>query len=256
MIEEPFTAHGTPPRCLTFPSLERLGLPHAVTTRHCPGVTPFRERTAPGDPPPPFGREARSVLADLGLDLDRLAYARQVHGVDHARVTAEGPAGVLDILITTERRLPLAISTADCIALTLCDPGAGALALAHLGWRGTVRGGARAAVAALRTAGGRPAHLRASMGPSIGPCCYEVDEPVMAQFRAAHPRDWERWARPGRPGHFMLDLWTANEDLLAEAGVPRAAVENPRLCTGCNLDVFYSYRKGQHGRLVTLAALA
>lgn len=252
----PVTAHGTPPRYLTFASLESLGLPHAITTRHCPGVTPFRERTAPGDPPSPIGPGAGSVLAGVGLDLARLAYARQVHGVDHARVTAGGPAGVLDILVTTERGLPLAISTADCVALTLCDPVAGALALAHVGWRGTALGGARAAVAALRTAGGRPAHVRATIGPSIGPCCYEVDEPVLAEFRAAHPRGWERWTRPARPGHVMLDLWAANEDLLAETGVPRAAIENPRLCTACRLDIFYSYRKGQPGRLVTLAALA
>ena len=53
----------------------------------------------------------------------------------------------------------------------------------------------------------------------------------------------------------MLDLWTANEALLAEAGVDPAQIENPRVCTACHLDLLYSYRKGNRGRLVTVAAL-
>jgi copper oxidase (laccase) domain-containing protein len=53
----------------------------------------------------------------------------------------------------------------------------------------------------------------------------------------------------------MLDLWSANEDELAAAGLPRAAIENARLCTACYPELFYSYRKGHRGRLVTVAAL-
>jgi copper oxidase (laccase) domain-containing protein len=53
----------------------------------------------------------------------------------------------------------------------------------------------------------------------------------------------------------MLDLWSANEALLAEAGVVPEAIENPRLCTACHPDLLYSYRRGNRGRLVTLAAL-
>jgi hypothetical protein len=82
-----------------------------------------------------------------------------------------------------------------------------------------------------------------------------VDEPVIARFRDAYPRDWEPWVRPGRTEHWMLDLWTANEDLLVGAGVAREAVENTRLCTACRPELFYSYRKGHRGRLITVAAL-
>jgi len=53
----------------------------------------------------------------------------------------------------------------------------------------------------------------------------------------------------------MLDLWTANEALLREAGVEPARVENPRLCTACHPELLYSYRRGNRGRLATLAAL-
>ena len=245
------TTHGEPPRYFTFPALAAAGLPHASTTRHCPGVTASSQPTAP------FTDGARDTLAAAGLDLGRVAYARQVHGADVARgITRGGFAGAADVLSTTERGMPLAIFTADCLALTLWDADAGALAVAHVGWRGTVKRAQQAAVAATTALGARAARLRAAIAPSIGPCCYEVDEPVAGEFTHAlgHAR-WERWTRPSANGRVMLDLWTANEELLAEAGVDPARVENPRLCTACHPELLYSYRKGNRGRLVTVAAL-
>jgi YfiH family protein len=233
----------------TFRGLAASGVPHAATTRHLPGARPF------GDPASPFGAAAAAALAPAGLDLGRVAFARQVHGVQSTLVTKAGHAGAVDILVTRERGLPLAISTADCLAITASDGKAGALAVAHVGWRGTAGGGAAATVEALAAAGGRPERMRVAIGPAIGPCCYEVDEPVVARFRHAYPREWERWMRQGRPDHWMLDLWQANEDCLAAAGVPRASIENARLCTACHPELFYSYRRGDRGRLVTIAAL-
>jgi copper oxidase (laccase) domain-containing protein len=219
-------AHGTPVVYFTFPGLADMGLAHAATTRHLPGARPF------GDPAAPFGAEAGAALAPAGLDLGRVAFARQVHGVDAARVTKAGHAGAVDVLVTTEPGLPLAISTADCVAITAYDP-AGGPGRGPVGWRG--RSGARPGGARGR---GRPRALAGAIGPSIGPCCYEVDEPVVARFREAYPRDWERWMRPGRTDHWMLDLWQANEDLLAGAGVLPEAIENARLCTACHPDLF------------------
>jgi YfiH family protein len=180
-----------------------------------------------------------------------------VHGNIVARVGANGGPfrDGADVLVTGARGVGLAIFTADCLALTLIDEEAGALSVAHAGWRGTARDVPGTAVAALRELGARPERLRATIAPSIGPCCYEVDEPVTRELSAAFPDVWERWVTPARPGHVMLDLWAANEDLLARAGVDRARIENARMCTACHRDVLYSYRKGDRGRLVTVAAL-
>ncbi len=176
------------------------------------------------------------------------------------RLTSGGLVGTGDALFTRQRGRPLAVFTADCVPLVVADPERRVLGLAHAGWRGTVRGIAGRLVAALvEQAGARPDRLRAAIGPSIGPCCYEVDEPVVGPLRTAFPEAWERWARPGaagRPGHWWLDLWAANADQLAAAGVPSGAISSPRLCTGCQRDLFFSYRKeGMAGRLATLAVL-
>ena len=244
-------AHGDPPTHFTFESLTKAGVPHLTTTRHCPGVTPSRLATGP------FDEGARDLLASAGIEWARLAWARQVHGKTVARVGENGGrfADGADILVTDARGVGLAIFAADCLALTLCDEETGALAAAHAGWRGTVCDVPGATVAALRALGGRPERVRVTIAPSIGPCCYEVDEPVTRELRAAFPDLWERWVRPARPGHVMLDLWAANEDLLARAGVDRARIDNARACTACRRDVFYSYRKGDPGRLVTVVAL-
>ncbi|HEU4366704.1 MAG TPA: polyphenol oxidase family protein [Methylomirabilota bacterium] len=242
--------HGEPVRYFTFSGLAALGLPHVTTTRNFPGVTSPVQATGP------FEAGAREALRELGLDLGRVAYARQVHGAEVLRApTRGGWAGTGDVLATTERGLPLAIFTADCLAVTLWDSIARVLVAAHVGWRGTVRGATRAAVRAAVEAGARADHLHAAIAPSIGPCCYEVDEPVLRDFGQAFGRPARAWFRPAREGHAMLDLWTANETLLAEAGVDPARVENPRLCTACHPDLLYSYRKGNRGRLVTVAAL-
>jgi YfiH family protein len=248
--------HGRPTEYFTFASLSALGLANATTTKHCPGIGSFAEPIVPEAPKAPFRAEAEGVLGAAGLSMSRVSYARQVHGADTARAPAGGGfAGLVDILVTAERGVPLAIFTADCLAIVLYDPSARALGVAHVGWRGTVRGASQAAVRALGEVGARPGSLRAAIAPSIGPCCYEVDEPVTAELARAFGERWRAWVTPSRGGHVMLDLWSANEALLVEAGVAPESIENPRLCTACHPDLLYSYRRGNRGRLVTLAAL-
>jgi len=193
--------HGEPAAYFTFPSLTAVGLPHVTTTRHCPGIVSFAEPIAPEAPRAPFRPEAAAVLGSAGLELGRVSYARQVHGADAAQAPARGGfAGSVDLLVTGERRVPLAIFTADCLAIVLYDPTAQVLGLAHVGWRGTVRGATQAAVRVVGELGARAGALRVAIAPSIGPCCYEVDEPVTTEFASAFGERWTAWARPSRPG--------------------------------------------------------
>jgi hypothetical protein len=241
--------HGEPPTLLTFDVLSAVGLPHATTTRHCPGIMPAGRAT------PPFWSDALPVLAEVGLDVSRVAYARQVHGGAVARAAGGGLVGDADVIVTTVPGQPLAVVTADCLPVVLYDPTAGALAVAHVGWRGTVGRTARAAVDALTALGAEPARTLALIGPSIGPCCYEVDGAVIDPLQAAiGPVD--AWVVPRAAGKWMLDLWAVNASELAAAGLRSANIANARLCTSCRTDLFYSYRRGMQGRLVTVASLA
>lgn len=237
------------PLYLTSPRLTEAGLPHLFTTRHFPGVT------SPRDPGSPFDAVALRLLAELDLHAGPPAFLRQVHGADVLAAEQAGLVGRADVVVTDRPGLPLAIFTADCVPLVLYDPVGRRLVLAHAGWRGTAAAAARAAAGALIAAGGAPETFVGAIGPSIGPCCYEVDEPVTAEFAQAFGDRWRAWVTPSRDGRVMLDLWSANEALLVEAGVAPASIENPRLCTACHPELLYSYRRGNRGRLVTLAAL-
>jgi purine-nucleoside/S-methyl-5'-thioadenosine phosphorylase / adenosine deaminase len=177
-----------------------------------------------------------------------------VHGAAAVRATDGGSVGEADAIVTTTPGLPLAVVTADCLPVVLYDPAAGALGLAHVGWRGTVADTAGAAVAALTALGAAPARILAAIGPSIGPCCYEVDRAVLDPLRAARG-PVEGWITSNGAGRWLLDLWAVNEARLAEVGVDPARITNARLCTACRPDLFHSYRRGSGGRMATLAML-
>lgn len=179
----------------------------------------------------------RRFAEAAGFDPRRVATAHQVHGAEVVLASvpglAEKPA---DALATSAVRLVLSILVADCVPVYLLDPVTPAVALVHAGWRGTAAGVVTAAVRFMRHAfGSHPQDLLAALGPSIGPCCYEVDEPVMARFAPA-------FLRPSRPGHALLDLWAANRQQLEEAGVPTGHVFTAGICTACRPDLLYSYR--------------
>jgi hypothetical protein len=237
------------PFFLTSPLLTAHGLPHLFTTRHFPGVS------RPTESRPPFGVESRGLLTSRGLGGEP-AFARQVHGADVIDVQRGGFAGHGDALATSRPGLPLCVSTADCLPIVLYDPRAGRLAGVHAGWRGTVPSVAAAAVRRLVEAGSAAVDLVAAIGPSIGPCCYEVDAPVLERLEPAFPGAWEGWVTPKGPGKWMLDLWRANLDQMTAAGVRPERVDLLGLCTGCRPDLLFSYRRERGaGRLVAVAAL-
>jgi len=183
---------------LTSSLLERAGLPHLFSTRYFPGVA----STADGGAP--FTPAALPLLAGCGLAAAP-AYTRQIHGSQVLVAESEGRLGEADALLTERADLPLAIFTADCLPLLMYDPSGRRLAAVHAGWRGTVQSVARAAVDRLVEAGSAPDGLIVAIGPSIGPCCYEVGEEVASPFR-------DRFGDAIVTDR-KLDLWTAAEQL-------------------------------------------
>jgi YfiH family protein len=171
----------------------------------------------------------RRLCAAVGADPERLAMNRQVHAasVHRAEAGARGRPG--DGLWTDERGLPMVKFTADCLPIALArrngEPG---LALLHAGRLGLLEGIIEAGVAALGRGG-----LAAAIGPGIGPCCYEVGPEIADAYR-------ERFGPEVISGR-NLDLWSAAERVLQEAGVE--SVERLDLCTACNPDRFFSHRR-------------
>jgi YfiH family protein len=203
----------------------------------------------PGDDPRAVGENRARLASALGLAPGPCLAPRQVHGDRVVAVQGGSPhPGEADGLATTSPGLALVILVADCVPVFVADPRLRAAALVHAGWRGTAAGIARRAVETLAEAfGSEPSDLWAAVGPSIGPCCYEVDGPVMARFDP-------EVLQPGRPGHAHLDLWEANRRQLVAAGLRGDRIAVAALCTACHTDRLFSHRaeRGRTGRLAAV----
>jgi YfiH family protein len=212
----------------------------------------------------------RHLAVALGVQPSRLARLKQVHGttVHVLRRPASAPRqarGVdtdddgrprADIVMTDDPTIGVAVQVADCVPLLLADPATGAVAAVHAGWRGTAAGAAREAVAAMQAHfGTRPSDLVAAIGPSIGPCCYQVGADVVEAFHAAGFSDEQicEWFRPeaedleASAARYRLDVPKANIDQLSAAGLQPANIGACRLCTACHPSVFHSYRRDGAG---------
>ena len=207
-----------------------------------------------GDEEPAVLENRRRLGDAIGVAWPALSTVRQVHGTEVWRVTGPGAQDRdADALIAQGPGAALAILVADCAPVFLWDPAHRAIGLAHAGWRGTAGRIATRTVAAMAAAfGSHPPDLLAAVGPAIGPCCYEVDEPVL---RAAI---WPQGViRPGRPDHAYLDVPGANARFLQEAGVPADRIEVAGVCTMCAQDRLFSHRGsgGRTGRMAAVLAL-
>ncbi len=231
------------------------GTTHAIFGRQG-GVSPSPWRSlnmghAVGDAPDNVRRNFERACAALKIDPRHTVSCHLVHGnrVLTAEANGRGPQllGRADALITRQPGLVLTMRFADCVPLLFFDPVSRSVGLAHAGWRGVMQNVMGAVVEAMQTRfGARPADIRVVIGPSIGPCCYQVGEDVRQAARAAFGEADSLFDH--RPGGMYFDLWAANVRQARAAGVRQVTVAG--VCTACHTGEFFSHRaeKGRTGR--------
>jgi YfiH family protein len=221
---------------LRSPALSSLGLVAGFTTRArgsmAGGVFPLDEQE----------RNRRALASQLGFD--RVVRLKQVHGdrVVHADAAGE-PWPEADAMWTSTPGLLLGVAAADCVPILIADP-AGPFGAAHAGWQGTSKRIAIALVVELVKQGAATARLVASIGPSIGPCCYVIDDARAAVIRQRLGPDSADVLFAGTDGRPIFDLWSANVQQLEQVGV--RTIERCDVCTQSGGADVWSYR-GQTG---------
>jgi YfiH family protein len=181
------------------------------------------------------------------------------HGVQVAHVQTPSDMNrtwEADACITGHPQVSLSLTTADCVPIFFHDPQAGAVGLAHAGWRGTVAGIAKIVVEAMVSQlQAQPERIRVGLGPGIGPCCFEVGEEVGAEFVREFGE--QPWMERRATEKWHLDLHEANQIWLTRAGVEAAHIRSCPLCTCCRGDLFYSWRRDQGvtGRMLSAIGL-
>ncbi len=244
-----------------FDGLEGAGIMHAALTR-LGGVSsgPFATLNlghTVGDDLAAVEENHRRALSALGLRRNQVVSPYQVHSAN-VRLVGAAHAGTVqpdtDGLLTTTPGVALFFRFADCAPVLLFDPVQRAVGLVHAGWRGAANGVVGAAVAAfVRHAGSKPGDLWAGIGPTIGPCCYEVGPEVAETVARACPAGTQVVVRQN--GSLHLDLPGAVRAQLLAAGV--GEVEMSGICTACHTDEWFSHRaeNGRTGRFGMLAML-
>jgi YfiH family protein len=162
-----------------------------------------------------------------------------------------------DAVVTKLKRAALSIFFADCVPVFILDTVTPSIGLAHGGWRGTLKDVAGNTIRKMKKEfNTKPQNCLVGIGPSIGPCCFEVDDEVAAGFLDTFSK-WKDLAKKTSNNKCSIDLWKLNQRLLESEGVPESNITVSAQCTACNPDVYYSYRrdKTRSGRMAATIAL-
>lgn len=199
-----------------------------------------------------------SAISDaVGINYKDLVHFNQVHE-DRVYTASKADCGSgtiypdkaqdADALITNERKVPLMTSHADCVPLFFLDKKQAVIALAHSGWRGTVKGIGRNVVRKMKSDyNSDTKDILVGIGPSIQLDCFEVGEEVAQTFIDTFGCDTVK--KYGNKYHANMQL-AIKKHLLGE-GIPQNNIDDCGICTSCNSELLFSHRKtnGKRGNL-------
>ena len=196
-------------------------------------------------------RAVRENRRRLGLPAEPI-WLNQVHGlavVNVGMAAKQKPVQGIeaDAAYTDKAGVICAVLTADCLPVLICDRLGHRVAAVHAGWRGLAAGIIEHNLTALELPSDQ---VVAWWGPAIGPNAYEVGEEVREAF-LQNDADAHRAFRPGRPGHWWMDIYQLARQQLAQRGVTE--VYGGDRCTWQEADSFYAFRRdGATGRMASV----
>lgn len=207
----------------------------------------------------------RKIFAQaVGFSFEDVVCAQQVHGCEIKTVDVkERGRGTKDYgdalpetdgMITGDQQVILAAFFADCVPVYAVDPVKGVVGLAHAGWKGTLNGIAGRLIQKMETDFKTdPRSCFAFIGPSIGPCCYEVGEDIINKLNDPLLLNNCCFEKDGK---WFLDLWEMNRRVLLNAGLTSEHIGIGGICTSC-CQSFFSYRRdlGRTGRMAAFIRL-
>ena len=240
-----------------FPSLH-----HAVTTKLQDQPYAFSLALHTGEPYQSIiaNRNKLAAILNSGQALHYIV-ANQTHSDNIKIITKKETKGWksltdaiedCDALITDLKGVVLSVLTADCVPVLLYNKEKEVVAAVHAGWKGTKAQIVFKTVQKMKEVyGSDPKDIIAGIAPSIGRCCYEVGEDVAQHFFDIP----EGFSAKG--SKYMLDLPYINKQQLLHAGILEENIEMSNICTACEVEHFFSYRKEQgcSGRFMSMIGM-
>lgn len=208
-----------------------------------------------GDSPEIYTGNREQLAKILGIDVQQLVFPRQTHTncVTEVDEIPECELKETDALVTNKKGICICVQTADCVPILLFEPEKQVIAAVHAGWRGTVKKIAAETVQKMTgTYKCNPSKIVAAIGPSISPSVYEVGSEVTEAILRSIPHP-ESVIHLKKTGKHHVDLWTANREVLIEAGLSSGNIEIAGECSFNGNNRFFSARKegADTGRMVS-----
>lgn len=208
----------------------------------------------------------RILCGAVGIDTSHLVLSHQTHTNNVISVTEKDcGTGItkpsfcdVDGLVTDRSGVALVTQFADCTPLLFCDPIKKVIATSHAGWRGTVKLIGKVTVEKMvNNYGCDPNNIVVGIGPCIGQCCYEVDDPVYNEFIKIPFLKLDKILIPKENGRYMLNLVEANRQILIYSGINSENIDCSDICTCCNAEEMHSHRAtgGKRGNLAAIIEL-
>jgi len=200
--------------------------------------------------------DMKKVCDGCGFTFENMTSNIQIHSdivnvVDESSICDKEEG---DALVTNLKNVPLLIFTADCVPISIIDNVNKAIGLVHAGWRGTYEQISMKTIEKMQELyNSKPEDLVCIIGPSIGPCCYEVSKDLIDKFVDRFEKTTDNIYESHDESVF-LNLWSVNKSILKNSGVKEENIHDMNLCTSCRSDEFYSYRKDDKtlGRIGTI----
>ncbi|WP_042356321.1 peptidoglycan editing factor PgeF [Bacillus rubiinfantis] len=203
------------------------------------------------------------VAAKLKLPLQQWVGAEQIHNTSIKKVSksdrGKGANNYSDSFqgtdgfYTNEEGILLTLCYADCVPLFFHAPEKKMIGAAHAGWKGTVAQIAKEMIQLWELEGIQAKDIHVAIGPSICEKCYIVDNHVVNLIENILEDVDRKPYNLISAGQYSLDLRLLNKQLLIKAGVPEKQIIVSNLCTSCEQELFFSYRRdqGKTGRMLS-----
>lgn len=196
------------------------------------------------------GRRIENIfrfLKETNLLYKKIVVPKQIHSINieiiHS-LTKDNFEKIDDIdgLITKEKGIILTVFTADCCPIIFTDKNQGIIGISHQGWRGSVKRMVQKMIDKIIELGGKKDEIKVAIGPSIGQCCYNIEDDRYYQFLEEFDGYSEKiFYRQG--GYWHLNISLLNYLLLLEKGIKKENIDYFPFCTKCDKKRFFSFRR-------------
>ncbi|WP_294960875.1 peptidoglycan editing factor PgeF [Sulfurimonas sp.] len=182
------------------------------------------------------------LASKLNYERRTLVHMKQIHS-DAVHIVSDidnfDNPPTCDALITDKTNVPLMVMVADCSPILFYDSKKEVIAVAHAGRQGAFKNIVQNVINSFVNIYGSDAKdISASVGASIGVCCYEVGAEIYDEAKELGLK----YSMQKREDSFYLDVSAILKTQLLASGIKKENIEISKECSCCKNEKYFSYR--------------